>query len=107
MKRCTHDAEARLAALRLENWIALQRRAKWKMAHNIANDTWKWQSKAAAWNPTYDHQYKAYRKPGRQKKRWTDDIVNFLRREVGDTKWILLAKDKARWQVLETKFAKE
>ena len=112
VRRCTHNAEASLAALKLEGWVGMQRRRKWRWASKIANDPSRWLAKAALWNPSYDPQSRTYRKPGRQKKRWSDDIVAHIRRETNDfeitteipSQWLLIAKNRQTWQRLETTF---
>ena len=112
VKRCTHNVEARLAALQLEDWVSIQRGRKWQWAYKIANDSSKWSGKAALWNPGCDPKCNAYRKPGRQKKRWSDDIAEHIKRRSPNhsfitetsTHWLHIARDKQTWQNLEAAF---
>jgi len=113
VKRCTHNVEARLAALQLEDWVSIQRGRKWQWAYKIANDPSRWSGKAVLWNPGYDPKYNAYRKPGRPKKRWSDDIAEHIKKVSNaiDTNaqnmpcWQDLAKDQVVWQNMESTFA--
>ena len=41
----------------------------------------RWVMKAAGWNPELSTKYKKYRAVGRPKKRWEDEINDFLRLE--------------------------
>ena len=82
MKRCTHQAEEHMKTLGIEEWIALQRRRKWRWALKIATDTkGKWTLKAMMWNPTKDKRLDARRKPGRPNTRWIDDINHHLQQQ--------------------------
>ena len=39
----------------------------------------RWAAKAAGWNPELSMKYKTYRAVGRPRKRWEDEINDFLR----------------------------
>lgn len=66
IQRCTHDVEAIMRTLKLEVWIVMQRRRKWRWASKLANTT--------QYDPTLDPRLAACRRPGRPKTRWADDI---------------------------------
>ena len=87
---------------------------KWKLALRIATSpSERWLKKAAEWNPELSTKYKTSRAIGRPKKRWEDDINNFLKQELdGDDDpielsnqlnkiWTELARDRKRWTQLE------
>ena len=66
--------------------------------------------KAAEWNPELSSRYKTYRAIGRPRRRWEDDINDFLKLEENETEnstesenksWIKAAKDSGRWILLE------
>ena len=43
IKRCTHDVEARLKKLKLDDWTTMQKRRKWRWAGKLArcdDDDW-------------------------------------------------------------------
>ena len=126
IRRCTHEVEARMKKLRLDDWVTLQRRRKWRWAHKIATTTQDtWTTIALQWDPTLDRQLDARRRTGRPTPRWTDDIIDHIRQcktmaqqdnhnennaaitdGVGDqvydiTTWLLLAKDKQKWADME------
>ena len=74
-----------------------------------------WVVKAAGWNPELSMKYKTYRAVGRPRKRWEDEINDFLRSERtedvlnnderNNNEWIMTAKDQKGWMKMENKFA--
>ena len=77
IRRCTHEAEACMTKLRIDDWITLQRRRKMKWAQKLTNDAHDtWTTAAIRWDPTLDAHMNAKRRPGRPKTRWMDDIDN-------------------------------
>ena len=73
----------------------------------------RWLIKAAEWNPELSSKYRTNRAIGRPRKRWEDDINEFLKRVEEETEnltessnqvnktWITTAKDRGRWTLLE------
>ena len=69
--------------------------------------------KAAQWNPELSSRYKTCRAIGRPRKRWEDDLNEFLKLEENETEnstesdnkynksWIKAAEDRRRWTLLE------
>ena len=66
--------------------------------------------KAAEWNPELSSRYKTYRAIGRPRRRWEDDINEFLELEENETEnstesdnksWMKVAKGRGRWILLE------
>lgn len=75
LRRCTHEAEAHMKKLHLGDWVAQQRRRKWRWASRLATtETDAWMTIALRWNPTLDTKHNNQRRQGRPKTRWTDDI---------------------------------
>ena len=74
--------------------------------------------KAAEWNPELSSRYRTNRTIGRPKRRWEDDINDFLKqnpdeRKIGEplerknqnnNTWINIASDKKEWNRLEEKY---
>ena len=55
---------------------------KWKLALRIATSpSERWLNKAAEWNPEVSSRYRINRAIGRPRKRWEDDINEFLKEE--------------------------
>ena len=80
IKRCTHEVETRMRKLKLDDWIATQRRRKWRWVRKLAKTTdADWMVMAMRWDPTIDSKLNARRRPGRPKTRWMDDIDDYLR----------------------------
>jgi hypothetical protein len=65
--------------LKLDDWITIQRRRKWRWAGKVAHTSREdWMAMAIRWDPILDPKLKATRRPGRPKTRWTDDICNHI-----------------------------
>ena len=80
---------------------------KWKLAMRIATSpSDRWLRKAADWNPELSTRYRINRAIGRPRKRWEDDINEFLKQVEEETEnptessnqikktWINTAKDR-------------
>ena len=91
---------------------------KWKLALRIATSpSERWVKKAAEWNPEKSSKYKTSRSIGRPKKRWEDDINDFLKQIYDETKmeetrenkisWISTANDRKEWTRLEEKYTSQ
>ena len=89
---------------------------KWKLALRIATSpSERWLKKAAEWNPDLSSRYKTNRAIGRPRKRWEDDINDFLKQVLEEKEnenpiersnqtnknCINIAKDWRRWALLE------
>ena len=54
----------------------------WKLAQRTATSpSERWLKKAAEWNPALSSRYRTNRAIGRPRKRWEDDINEFLKQE--------------------------
>ena len=86
---------------------------KWRLALRIATSTKeRWLMKAAEWNLELSSKYRT----NRARKRWEDDINEFLKLVEDKTEnltessskinktWINTAKDRGRWALLEEKY---
>ena len=82
---------------------------KWKLALRIeTSPSDRWLRNAAEWNPELSSRYRTNRAIGRPRKRWEDDINEFLKQEFEETDnpiensnqtnktWINIAKDRGR-----------
>ena len=75
----------------------------------------RWVVKAAEWNPELNTKYKTYRAVGRPRKRWEDEINDFLKHEEteptseddmkNNNTWIKVAKNRERWKAIESEYA--
>ena len=98
-------------------WIETHSRMKWRLAMRIASLPDKpWTKKTAKWNPGLVPKHQTNRPVGRPKKRWEDEINEFLKpEETEETKgnetknndtWIKVAKKKTeRWKAMESECA--
>ena len=111
IKRSTADALDKMERAKVRCW-----KMKWKLALRIATSpSERWLRKAAEWNPDLSSRYKTNRAIGRPRKRWEDDINDFLkqvledkenedpieRRNQTNNNWINIAKDWRRWALPE------
>ena len=93
------------------------KKMKWRLAMSIATSpSERWLIKVAEWNPELSSKYRTNRAIGRLRKRWEDDINEFLKQVVEETenltessnqinkKWINTAKGSGRWTLLEENY---
>ena len=85
------------------------KKMKWRLAMRIATSpSERWLIKAAEWNPELSSKYRTNKAIGRPRKRWEDDINEFLKQVEEETEnltessnqinktWINTAKDCGR-----------
>jgi hypothetical protein len=105
IKRATRIAEYHLEKVRLEDWVTGQRRRKFRWAGHVARRSdGRWSYRLLDWQPREGH-----RTAGRPKRRWADNIDNYVMEHVGLDKgaWIALAQDRDAWKALENDFVNE
>ena len=107
VRRVTHYMDDQMQKLCLDDWCVAWRRRVWRFAARVSLlPADRWACKAASWDPD-DHVRRKGRKPHRPKKRWCDDICEFLRsRGVAATpqNWQEFARDRLSWQQWEAEF---
>ena len=114
IKRSTDEAIEKMENAKIRCWIKTHKRMKWRLALRIASlPSERWIVKASEWNPELSSRYKTNRAIGRPRRRWEDDINEFLKLEENETEnstesdnkynksWIKTAKDRGRWILLE------
>ena len=107
IKRSTNDA---IKKMRRFDTGTNSQKMKWRLALRIATSpSERWVMKAAEWNPELSSKYRTNRAIGRPRKRWEDDINEFLKLVEDETEnltessnqinktWINTAKDRGRW----------
>ena len=102
IRRATGVAEECLKHARLEDWIAGQRRRKWRWAgHTARRHDGRWSNKILFCN-----EFPGHRRVGHPKTRWRDAIESFVGNHtyIDGVDWTLLAQDRDSWHALETKF---
>ena len=83
--RRTADAIDKMEHARIRCWNKTHRKMKWKLALRIATSpSERWLKKAAEWNPELSSRYGTNRTIGRPKKRWEDDINDFLKQNLDE-----------------------
>ena len=75
----------------------------------------RWKSNITEWNPCLDNKIKASRPVGRRRKRWEDEVNEFLRPEdteetrssdlKNNSTWKVEAKKKKEWKAREKAFS--
>ena len=98
-------------------WNKTQKKMKWRLGMRIATSpSERWLIKAAEANPELSSKYRTNRAIVRPKKRWEDDVNEFLKLAEDETEnftenssqinktWINKAQDRGRWTSLEEKY---
>ena len=117
IKRSTNEAMEKMENEKIRCWKMTQRKMKWRLAMRIAtSQKERWLIKAAEWNPELSSKYRTNRSIGRPRKRWEDDIHEFLKQIEDETEnltesisqikknWINTATDRGRWILLEENY---
>ena len=117
VKRSTNDAIEKIGNAKIRCWNRTQKKMKWRLALRIATSpSQRWLMKAAERNPELSSKYRTNRAIGRPRKRWEDDINEFLKQVEDETEnltessnqinktWINTAKDRRRWTPLEENY---
>ena len=80
IKRSTVDALDKMERVKIRCWNRTHTKMKWKLALRIATSpSERWLKKAAEWSPDLSSRYKTNRAIRRPRKRWEDDINDFLK----------------------------
>ena len=118
IRRSTAEAVDKMDQTKIRCWNKTHKKMKWKLALRIATSpSERWVKKAAEWNPETSSKYMTSRSIGRPKKRWEDDINDFLKQIYDETKmeetrenkisWISIANDRKKWTRLEEKYTSQ
>ena len=109
-RRSTDEAIEKMENAKIRFCIETHKRMKWRLALRVASlPSERWIVKVAEWNPELSSRYKTYRAIGRPRRRWEDDITEFIKLEEKETEnstesdnksWIKAAKDCGRWTLL-------
>ena len=85
-ERRTEEAMDKMESAKIRYWNKTHKKMKWKLVLRIATSpSERWLRKAAEWNPDLSSRYRTNRAIGRPRKRWEDDINEFLKQEFEDT----------------------
>ena len=109
--RSTGTAVERMKAAKSPCWIETHRRMKWSLAVRTASPPdERWAKKAPKWNPDLSTKHQTNRPVERPKKRWEDEINDFLKPEEAEETtgneiknndtWIKVAKNRKRWKAM-------
>ena len=118
-ERSTAEALDKMERAKIRCWNRTHKKMKWKLALRIATSpSERWLKKAAEWNPELSSRYRTNRTIGRPRKRWEDDINDFLKQNLDEKEneepierksqnnniWINTANDRKEWARLEEKY---
>ena len=107
LKRTARWTEEQLGKAGQKEWLASWRTRQWKWACKLmTQDKGKWSADCTLWQPLVHSSYPCRRAKARPKKRWAQDIEDFLGKEFPDEQrdWKAMAKDKDTWMKLTSKF---
>ena len=80
IRRSTIEVIEKMENEKIRCWKLTQRKMKWRLAMRIAtSQKERWLIKAAEGNPELSSKYRTNRSIGRPRKRWEDDINEFLK----------------------------
>ena len=80
LKRSTVNALDKMERAKIRCWNRTYKKKKWKLALRIATSpSERWLKEAAEWSPDLSPRFKTNRAIGRPRRRWEDDINDFLR----------------------------
>ena len=83
MTRSTDEAMQRMKTAKIQCWIKAHRRMEWRQAMRLASlSEGRWEAKAVGWNAELGMKFKTYTALGRPRKRWNDEINDFLQTEL-------------------------
>ena len=117
IKRSTKEADEHMKKHNVKCWIEVHRRQKWRMAKRITIlPAKRWNRRVFNWHPGLDNNIRARKQVGRPKRRWEDDLNEFLRTEEGKEKdkydlknnnsWMDEIEDFKKWKENEEQFSK-
>ena len=80
IKRSTKEAEEHMEKQKIPCWIETHRRLKWRMARrNVSLPEKRWTKRVFDWHPALDINIKTRRQVGRPRRRWEDDLNEFMK----------------------------
>ena len=98
IKRSTREADENMKKHNLKCWIEVHRRQKWRMARRIITlPAKRWNRRVFNWHPGLDTSIKTRRHVGRPRRRWEDDLDEFMKTEEGQDKNIYVLKNNNSW----------
>ena len=117
IKRSTKEADEHMEKHNVKCWIEVHRRQKWRMARRIITLPEKrWNRRVFNWHPGLDSNTRARRQVGRPKRRWEDDLNEFMKTEEGqdgerndlknNNSWMKGIEDYKKWKENQEKFSK-
>ena len=114
IRRSTDEAMEKMENAKIRFWKKTHKRMTWRLALRIASQpSERWLVKAAEWNSELSSRCKTNRAIGKPRRRWADDINEFLKLAEDETEnffesdnkynksWINAAEDRGRWTLLE------
>ena len=114
IKGSTNEVIEKMGNEKIRCWNKTHKKMKWRQTMRIAaSPSERWLIKAGEWNPELNSKYRTNRAVGSSRKRWEDDINEFLKLGADETEnltessnqinktWINTAEDRGRWALLE------
>ena len=108
LRRTAQLADAQLEHAGVSQWAIEWRRRKWKWAAELGDtNNLKWSATSTKWQPLVHSGGPCARRQARPKKRWDQDLVDFLRHELPDCaeEWREVAQNKLHWESMAEDFA--
>ena len=101
IRRSTRTAERCMEDNGVENWVAAQRRRKWRWAGHVARlADRRWTQLALSWTPD------GSRRVGRPVTTWENDLIHFVRERTNGQSWFKYAASRENWKGLEDDYCR-
>ena len=99
LKRTARWTEEQLKVAGQSEWLTTWRTRQWRWAHKlVTHEESKWSAIATHWNPLLHSDAPRRRAQARPRKRWIQDIGDFLEAKTHNSEsWMLLALDEETW----------
>ena len=109
LRRTARWTEQRLKEAGQDEWLAVWRKRQWMWAGKLATKcAEKWSAVATQWEPLVHSSQPRGRAQARPRKRWEQDLVDFLAAEEPDSdeSWYVRAQDEHSWSQLADRFVR-
>ena len=108
MRRMKQRAQRAMNIHYVEPWEIQILRRQWSYAQHVAHtDRTMWPALVLSWQPHLQpdllaNRYYPYRAPGRPRKRWDDNLMDFCQQELEHDRWLQIrSRTPAELQQLE------
>ena len=110
IKRATRNAEHYLQKYNIMEWTTHYRSRRWQWAREVATHSPdRWTNQILMWQPLLHSKRYVGRRQARPKRRWDDDLQQYVHQQLGQNcgVWHAIAADKAQWANLRHAYVQD